>query len=313
MITKGATNAFLFPGQGSQKPGMGQDIYEASEVAKALFDKANMVLDIDVKALCFDGTEDDLRKTDNTQPALFTVSMAFFEMVRAEGLQPAYTAGHSLGEFSALVAAGYLTFEDALQIVRKRGLIMASADPEGKGAMSAVLGLTPEKVKELCEQAGGDVVPANYNSPDQTVISGDKDAVAKVEELAKEAGAKRVVSLVVSGAFHSPLMKEAGEEFRGVLDAYEFFETPVQVLSNVTAQPHVFSEVKNRLVEQMYSPVRWVECMERLTSNTIDGYYEIGPNRVLAGLMRKINKEASVTNVGTLEHYEALVAQEEEA
>lgn len=307
MIASKVVDALLFPGQGSQSTGMGKDIYESSEVARAIFDKANETLPIDIKALCFEGSDEELRKTENTQPALFTVSMAYWQMLREAGLKGKYVAGHSLGEISAIVCAGFVSFEDALNIVYKRGQIMSVADKEGKGTMSAILGLAPEKVASLCEEDNGIVVPANYNSKIQVVISGEKDAVERVSEKAKEAGAKRIVPLSVSGAFHSPLMKEAAEEFRSVLESVEFFESDVKALSNVTAKEHIISEIKDRLVEQIYSPVRWVECMEYLASQGITNYIELGPGKVLGGLMKKIDSEGVVNSVASLSDYEKLV------
>lgn len=310
MIKKGVIEALLFPGQGAQKPGMGRDIYETYSVAKAVFDRANMLLDIDIKALCFDGSEEDLRKTENTQPALFTVSMALWELLREKGLRGEYAAGHSLGEISAIVGAGYLSFDDGLRIVRERGKIMAAADPEGNGAMSAILGLAPENVASLCEKATtGVVVPANYNSPDQVVISGEREAVAEVEALSKEAGAKRIVALNVSGAFHSPLMADASDEFAQLLASYEFHQTPVSVLSNVSAQPHTPETIVENLAKQLFSPVRWVACAEWLHAKDVNRYVEVGPNAILTGLMKKITGETNTLSVYSRESYRKAVKE----
>lgn len=298
--------AFLFPGQGSQKSGMGKDLYESSDIAKAIFDKADMCLDIDIKGLCFDGSDDELKKTENTQPAIFTVSMALWEMLKTKGAKGMYCAGHSLGEFSAIVSAGYMSFEDAVKTVRKRGLIMAEADKEGKGAMSALLGLAPEKVKEICDSVDGLVVPANYNSLIQVVISGEKDAVAKAGELAKENGAKRVVPLNVSGPFHSPLMEEAAKEFEKVLDSVEIYDTSVKVISNVSAKEHSVDTIKKKLVEQIFSPVQWVESIQYLYSFGINSFVEVGPGQVLSGLMKKIVKDVETHSVSAMKSFDEL-------
>ncbi|MBI4976526.1 MAG: ACP S-malonyltransferase [Spirochaetes bacterium] len=290
----------LFPGQGSQKSGMGKDIYESSPAAKEIFDTANRELGMDIKALCFEGSEEDLKKTENTQPCILTTSIAFWAALREKGVTIAVAAGHSLGEFSALTAAGYIPFKDCVRVVRERGLIMAGADKEGRGGMAAVLSLDAKVIEEICAgDNGGIVVVANYNSLEQSVISGDKDAVAKASAAATAKGAKRVVPLPVSGAFHSPLMNDAAKEFAGVLAKFTFTESAVPVISNVTAAAHVFPELKTKLVEQMHSSVRWVASMQKLTGMNDSVCCEVGPNKVLAGLMKKIVPTREVKNAGT--------------
>lgn len=299
-------SAFIFPGQGSQKPGMGKDIYEAYPDAREIFDTAGNAAGIDVKALCFEGTEDELKKTENTQPCIVTVSIAAWRVLAEKGFSVSAAAGHSLGEFAALVAGGYLSFADAVKAVRERGLIMAGADKEGKGAMAAVLGLSSADVAAVCAETPGAVV-ANYNDPGQTVISGEKTAVEAAGAKLKEKGAKRVVPLPVSGAFHSPLMTEASKEFAGVLAKMNFTEGKVPVFSNVTAKPHVFAEIRTRMAEQMYSSVRWVDSMAALSAMKPALCIEAGPNKVLAGLMKKCAPDVAVQNAGTAAEIAAIL------
>ena len=261
-----------------------------------------------MKSLCFEGSEDDLKKTENTQPCIVTVSVAAWRVLIEKGFTVSAAAGHSLGEFAALVAGGYLSFADAVKAVRERGLIMAGADKEGKGAMAAVLGLSSADVAAICDETPG-VVVANYNDPGQTVISGERAAVEAAGAKAKDRGAKRVVPLAVSGAFHSPLMTEASKDFASVLEKMTFTEGKAPVFSNVTAKVHVFAEIRTRMAEQMYSSVRWVESMAALAAMKPAMCIEAGPNKVLAGLMKKCAADVAVQNAGTAAEIEAVASQ----
>lgn len=291
---------FLFPGQGSQCVGMGKSIYDASKEAKAVFDRAASIVDVDIKAICFEGMEEDLKKTENTQPALFTTGIACYEALKAKGLKGEYFAGHSLGEITALCAAGYISFDDGLTLARKRGLIMAEC---GKGGeifgMGAVLGLKIDAVKNALSNDGLAVI-ANYNAEEQIVISGYASAVENATPKLLEAGAKRVVPLKVSGAFHSPFMKPAAEELQKILNSIKLFKSDNKVVSNVTADIHSFDNIKLRLVEQLYSTVRWYETMLKFKDIGITNAYECGPGKVILNLMKK-----SLPDVDTKAVYDA--------
>ena len=292
--------AFVFPGQGSQRVGMGQDLAEEYDVVAETFEQANQVLDLDIKELCFAGPEDKLTETANTQPAILTTSIAFYRLLKEEGITPDVVAGHSLGEYAALVAAGVLDFEQGLKLVRKRGELMSQADPEGNGTMAAVIGLDAAEVEKVCEQGSeyGIVEAANYNCPGQIVISGEKEAVEKTTELAKEAGAKKAVVLNVSGPFHSSLMESAGEKLADYLADLEFQEPEIPVVPNVNAEPTTDpAEIKAALIEQMSGAVRWEESIERMIADGVDTFVEVGPNRVLKGFMRRIDRSVTAVNV----------------
>jgi [acyl-carrier-protein] S-malonyltransferase len=291
--------AFVFPGQGSQYVEMGKDFYDNYEVARKYFDKANEILDIDLKKLCFEGPEDELTETQNTQPAIFTVSMIAYEILKAEGIEPKMVAGHSLGEYAALCSAGVFDFETGLKLVRKRGELMASAVSEGsKGTMAAIIALKRDKIEEICSEVDGVCELANINSPIQIVISGEEKAVHAAMEKADEAGAKKIVELNVSSAFHSQLMEPAKNKLEEYINTIEFNDPEVPVIANSTAD-----FVKNReeivaaLKEQLTNPVRWVESMELMGENDIELALEVGPGRVLKSLMRRINRSIKTYNV----------------
>jgi [acyl-carrier-protein] S-malonyltransferase len=294
---------FLFPGQGSQKVGMGQDFFQAFENAKRRFDEANAVLDRDLTSICFNGPEDVLTATQNTQPALFTVESIICDALREKGIIPSITAGHSLGEYSALYAAGFFTFADGLKIVAKRGGLMAHAGKVMPGAMAAVVGMTTQRIQEvLSTQVKGIVVCANQNSPDQTVISGEVDAVKEACEKLKLAGAKRSIPLPVSGAFHSPLMSKAADEFAAFIASFTFQSPRCPVIANVTAQAENDpAKVKELLIQQLTSPVRWVDSMNLLASLDYGTCIEAGPGSVLRNLAKKCQDQLNVLPCGTVE------------
>ncbi len=295
------TTALLFPGQGSQSVGMGKALYESSEAARTVFDEADRVLGFSLSRLCFEGPEEELRSTANTQPAILTHSIAALADLRArfpekvEGA--AFAAGHSLGEYSAGVAAGAFSFADAVALVRARGTYMQEAVPAGVGAMAAIVGLDPEGVEAACRDAaqGETVAPANYNSPEQTVIAGHAAAVARASEGCLARGAKRAIALPVSAPFHCALMSPARERMRPLLAATVFTEAAIPVVTNVDAAPETFGEqLSDALVRQIDSPVRWVETIRRLAREGVDHAFEIGPGNVLAGLVRRIEKSIRV-------------------
>lgn len=304
--------AFVFPGQGSQFVGMGKDLMDQVPESIALFEKADVRLSHPLTDIISNGPEELLTKTENTQPALLTVSSALLELLDKEGIKPDYVAGHSLGEYSALVAAGALTFEEAVYAVRMRGLFMEAAVPAGVGTMAAVLGLDAEPLVAVCKKAteeAGVVQVANLNSPGQIVISGTKEGVERAGELAKEAGAKRVLPLNVSGPFHSSLMKPAAKKLEAVLEELEIKEADIPVVANVTAKPVTSaSDIKTHLIEQLYSPVRWVETVEYLLAQGVNTFVEVGPGKVLSGLIKKVDKNVQLYNVSDLDSLQKTVA-----
>ncbi len=293
--------ALLFPGQGSQSVGMGKSLYDASPAARAVFDAADAALGFPISRLCFDGPEEELKLTANTQPAILTHSIAAFEDLRArfpERLEgAAFAAGHSLGEYSANVAAGALAFPDAVRLVRERGRFMQDAVPPGVGAMAAIVGLAPADVEAACREAaqGETVSPANYNSPEQTVIAGHAAAVARASAACLARGAKRAIPLPVSAPFHCALMSPARERLRPLLEAAAFSEARWPVVTNVDGGPERAGDrLRGALVRQVDSPVRWVESVQRLAREGVDRGLEIGPGNVLAGLVRRIEKGIKV-------------------
>jgi [acyl-carrier-protein] S-malonyltransferase len=305
--------AFVFPGQGAQAVGMGKDACEAFEPARRVVEKADETLGFALSALMFDGPEAELRQTVNAQPALLTVSVALLETLRAHGIgQPDYVAGHSLGEYSALVAAGVLTFEDAVWLVRRRGELMEEAVPGGQGTMAAVLGAEREALAALCREVSatvGLVELANVNCPGQIVVSGTTAGVAAVIERGKEAGAKRVVQLEVSGPFHSSLMRPAAERLAEALGAVTFRDAAVPVVANVHARPVTAGdELRRLLVDQVVSPVLWEDSIRFLLEEGVDTFVEIGSGTVLAGLIRKIDKSVRVVSVNGADAVRAFVA-----
>jgi [acyl-carrier-protein] S-malonyltransferase len=282
------TVAIVFPGQGSQYVGMGKDLYQHDSSAKVLFEKADAILGFSLSKICFDGPEDDLRQTRNTQPAIFLHSMALAYSL--PGLKAEMVAGHSLGEYTALVAAGALSFEDGLRLVRLRGELMQHAGEANKGTMAAVVGLEPDTVENVCKEAAtaGVVQPANFNSPGQIVISGSVDGVRKAMELARQRGARLVKELVVSGAFHSPLMESAKEGLKKVLAQTEILDARIPVYANVTAQPTTrASEIRDLLCSQITNPVRWEQSVRNMVRDGASMFYEVGPGKVLQGLIKR--------------------------
>ena len=292
---------FMFPGQGAQYVGMGKDFYDSFACSKEIFDKADEVLDIDVKKLCFEENE-DINITEYTQAAMVTASVAILKKIEEMGLKPDLTAGLSLGEYCALVASDVMSFEDAVKVVRQRGILMQDTVPAGEGAMSAVLGMKKEAIEAVLPDVEGIVTIANYNCPGQIVISGESEAVAKAGDALKEAGAKRVLPLKVSGPFHSPMLKSAGESLQKELEQITFSPLKIPYVTNVNAQKVTDStEIIDLLVRQMYSPVRWMQSMERMIADGVDTFVEIGPGRTLEGFLRKINRNVKVFHISQWE------------
>jgi [acyl-carrier-protein] S-malonyltransferase len=296
--------AFIFPGQGSQYVGMGKEFYDNFRVAKEVFEEADDALHFPISSLCFQGPEEALKLTENTQPAVLTTSIAALRVLQSEkGMTPQVTAGHSLGEYSALVASGAFTFADAVQTVRLRGRFMQEAVPVGEGAMAAILGMEREQVEKLCEEvsAGEVLTPANFNCPGQIVIAGHSKAVERAIEKVKQDG-KKAVLLPVSAPFHSPLMKPAGERLEKALEGILVRDLKVPVVTNVEAETNTAKErVKRLLVAQVSSPVRWEESIRRMTEDGIDQVLEIGPGKVLSGLMKRINPNVEIKNLEDLQ------------
>lgn len=297
--------AFIFPGQGSQFVGMGADVIEAFPEARAFFETADQKLDFSLSEIILKGPAETLTQTAYTQPAILTVSAALLQLLSEAGIRPDYAAGHSLGEYSALVCSGVLSFEDAVYAVRKRGLFMEEAVPSGKGAMAAVLGLKSDKLAEVCRQVSADgfsVQLANLNTPSQIVISGTKEGVEQASEQAKQAGARRVVPLQVSGPFHSELMRPAAQKMKDVLDGLSIRDAVIPVIANVTATAESEADdIRENLIRQLYSPVRWVESVEALKTSGVDTYVEVGPGNVLSGLVKKIDRKAQLIQVNDVE------------
>ena len=294
--------AFIFPGQGAQAVGMGRALADAFQICREAFDEADAALGAPLSRVIFDGPDDQLTLTENTQPAILTVSTAAARFLASRGLQPAFVAGHSLGEYSANVAAGTFAFADALRLVQRRGRYMQEAVPAGEGAMAAILGLDADKVAQACaEAADGEVVsPANMNGGGQVVIAGTRDAVARAGARAKELGAKRVVPLSVSAPFHCALMKPAEDRLAPELRAIQTRTPRVPIVANVDAElKRDASAAIDALVQQVSSPVRWEAVVRRLASEGVTTYVEVGPGTVLSGMVRRIHREATVVNFGT--------------
>ncbi|WP_251549118.1 ACP S-malonyltransferase [Neobacillus muris] len=286
--------AFVFPGQGSQAVGMAKELAEKNSEVMEYFKKADQTLNFPLSRLVFEGPKEELTLTINTQPALLTTSLAILEFFQKSGIVPDYTAGHSLGEYTALAAAGALSFEDAVYLVRKRGEYMESAVPNGEGTMAAVLGMERDKLSFITGQvtdSGNPVALANLNCPGQIVISGTRKGVELAGAQAKENGAKRVLPLEVSGPFHSPLMKPAASQLQAILNEITMADANIPVVANVTAEPITEAdEIKGKLIEQLYSPVLWEDSVKRMIELGVDIFVEIGPGKVLSGLIKKIDK-----------------------
>lgn len=287
--------AFVFPGQGAQFVGMGKDLYEQSAEAKEMFEKANDILGFRITDLMFDGTEEDLKQTKVTQPAVFLHSVILSKVIGDE-FKPEMVAGHSLGEFSALTAAGALSFEDGLKLVSARAKAMQKACELKPSTMAAIIALPDEKVEEICAGIDGVVVAANYNCPGQIVISGEIDAINAACEAAKAAGAKRALPLKVGGAFHSPLMEPARQELAEAIAATEFHAPVCPVYQNVDAKPHTDpEEIKANLIAQLTAPVRWTQTVTNMIADGADDFVELGPGKVLQGLVSKVSRDVAVS------------------
>ncbi len=292
--------AFMFPGQASQYPGMGKELAEKYPAARAVFEEADQALGFSISNMCFEGSEEDLKLTANTQPAILAVSVAAYRVVAEKGLTPDFVAGHSLGEYSALVAVGALNFSDAVRLVRKRGQYMQEAVPAGLGGMAAIMGISPAVVQDACKRAAmGEIcTAANLNSPEQTVISGHASAVKRAVEIASQLGAKRSMMLAVSAPFHSALMMPAQEKLEKDLRATSFADLQVPLVTNVDADTiRKGDEAREALIRQVTMPVRWEESMRLLLDEGVNTFLEVGPGRVLTGLMRQIERSVASLNV----------------
>ncbi len=297
--------ALVFPGQGAQSVGMGIEFYETNEKAKAIFEQADLILrgslSISLKQVMFKGPEEELKKTDYTQPAIFTISCAIFESFKDKfSGKVFFTAGHSLGEYSALYAAGAFDFETGIKLVSRRGELMQEASVKNKGSMAAVLGLEKDQILALCEKVKsiGYMAPANFNSPGQIVVSGDTAAIEAGEAIAKELGAKRYIKLAVAGAFHSNHMQAAADAFAMEVDRYDIKDIKIPVISNFYAKEvSKKEEIKDALIKQITGSVRWIESTEYMKSKGVDTFIELGPGTVLSGLIKKIDKNLKVYNI----------------
>ncbi len=307
--------AFMFPGQGAQYAGMGRALAEKYPAAASVFEEADKVLDVRISQLCFEGPDEALKLTENTQPAILTMSVSVHRVLAEKGIVPAFAAGHSLGEYSALVAGGSLSFREAVVAVRRRGRYMQEAVPVGEGAMAAILGgLDADSVRRICEQvADGDVVaPANFNSPVQTVISGHRTAVERALPVAKQAGARRTILLPVSAPFHSSLMLPSEERLAADLDLLNFVDLEMPVVTNVDARPvETGAHARDALKRQPSRPVRWTETVRYLLDSGVDTFVEVGPGKVLSALVRSVEKSVTILNVedeSSLDHVLAVLS-----
>jgi [acyl-carrier-protein] S-malonyltransferase len=301
--------AFIFPGQGSQYVGMGKQLYENSAVAREVFEQATDILGFDIKRLMFDGPQDELQQTRNCQPAIFIHSVACLKILQAlprfTRLDVKFTAGLSLGEYTALVASGVCSFKEGLSLVKKRALLMEEASKANPGAMAAVLGLSREEVEKICQATGAEI--ANLNCPGQIVISGTADSVKKAQDMALAQGAKNVVVLGVSIASHSSLMRPIADDFKRELNLADFHPAEIPVISNVTAKEQIIPrEIRNNLTEQLYSPVRWEDSVRYMAAEGVSTFFEIGPNKVLKGLLRRIDSSLKVVNIEKPKDFEDL-------
>lgn len=303
--------AYLFPGQGSQSVGMGKSYFEKSAAAKAIMEKADALLGFALSQIMLTGPEEKLRETDITQPALFTASAAALELLKEKNLQPYMLAGHSLGEYSALYAAGVISFEDGLKLVRARGQAMASAGKENPGTMAAIIGLSFEKIREICASVSstGVCVPANYNSESQIVISGSIEAVKAAMDKCTAAGAAKVVTLNVAGAFHSPLMKSAVEKMRPLIEQTEFKDAQALVITNIDAKPVTRgNEFKNKLIEQIDHGVMWDPTLKGMNTAGVDTFIEVGSGRVLSTMAKKLDRKKNALCTDDMDGIEKALA-----
>ena len=306
-------HVFLFPGQGSQHVGMGEDLHRNFPRVRELFAEASDALSMNFEQLCFEGPESLLVQTENVQPAITLVNVACLEVLKSKGITPAAAAGHSLGEYSALYAAGVMSFTDLMKLVRNRGIFMKDAASRNPGGMIAVMGIGIESAEKVCKMVEGigSVEIANHNSPGQIILSGEKDALGKAMELAKEEGAKLVVPLKVSGPWHSRFMREARELMVDLLEANSFHQPSIPVVANVSADyEHGADQIKENLVRQITSPVLWVDTIQRLMTDGYTSYIEVGPGRVLRGLVKDISRQANVGNVENVKTLEKFLERE---
>lgn len=302
--------AFLFPGQGSQQVGMGIDVAEKYPEAARIFQQANQILGSDLYKLIEKGPAEQLKLTVNTQPAVVTASIAMLEVLRQQGVRCDSTAGHSVGEYTALYCAGVLNFEDCLTLARKRGEYMQQAGEKYPGTLAAIIGLEPEEVEKVCSQVKGTVVVANLNCPGQVVISGEVEAVQQAGKIASGMGARKVIPLQVSGAFHSPLMNEAAEKLAKDLDAVEFSDPQIPVYCNVTGERETDGDrIRQLMKKQVISRVLWEKSIRRMMEDNLDTFVEIGPGRTLAGMMRRINRRTRVLNFEDASSLEKVLSQ----
>ena len=302
--------AFVFPGQGAQKTGMGLDLYEHSENVKKLYEKADKILGFSLSEMCFRGSEEDLRQTINTQPAIYVMSVAISQLLKEKGINPYMTAGHSIGEYAALTTAGVISFEDGIKLVRERGRLMNEAGIKAPGTMAAIIGMKFDDVKKYCEEASsvGVVEIANFNSPEQIVISGEIAAVEKAMEIIKANGAKRVVPLKVGAAFHSRLMKDAAETFAELIDKAEFKKPEIFVVSNSNAKiSNDPEELRSALKSQMLGSVLWVDSIKAMANHGVELFIEAGPGKALCGMIKKTDVSLKTMNVETMETLEKVI------
>ncbi len=303
--------AFVFPGQGAQTVGMGKDFYDKYDLAKKRFEEADEALGYSIKKMCFEGSEEDLKLTANTQPAILVVSVIAAELLKEEGIVPEIAGGHSLGEYSALVAAGVLDFKDAVLLVHKRGQFMQEAVPVGEGAMAAIIGLDDEVIVDACKKASEDgvVQAVNFNCPGQTVIAGTTKGVESAVEILKNAGAKKAVILPVSAPFHSTLMAPAAKKIAAELEKVEIRDAAFPIAANFTGKLETSgAEIKANLISQADNPVKWIDCVKTMTDFGADTFVECGPGKTLCGFNRRIDKQIKSLNVENIESFEKTVA-----
>lgn len=299
--------AFVYPGQGTQYVGMGKELYENNERARLLFDKIFSSLDIDLKKVMFEGPEETLKSTEYTQPAIVGLSLVLTELLKERGIRPNYVAGHSVGEFAAFGGAEYLSLEEAVKLVAKRGEIMKKVAAKVDGTMAAILGLDSGKIQEVLRNISGVAEAVNFNEPNQTVIAGAREAIEAACVALKEAGAKRAMPLAVSGPFHSSLMKEAGEELKKYADKLNFNIGEIKIIANTTATfLDSNEETKDEIYRQSFGPVKWIDTINKLKAEGVTKVYEVGPGKVLAGLIKKIDKDIEVINIDSLESLKTL-------